>query len=98
MASGGPWDSFLAPWDDPGGHRAAAGSPWAIWTYVFQCLGCTCSYELTFSNVLGPSDALALRLCSEIVHGQVRNHPLGWVSCRFLALGREPLEGGLQLG
>ena len=72
MASGGPWDSFLAPWDDPGGHRAAAGSPWAIWTYVFQCLGCTCSYEPTFSNVLGPSDALALRLCSEIAQGKFR--------------------------
>ena len=31
--------------------------------------------ELTFSNVLGPSDALALRLCSQIVQGRVRIHP-----------------------
>ena len=34
--------------------------------------------ELTFSNVLGPSDALALRLCSEIVQGRVRATPPWW--------------------
>ena len=98
MASGGPWDSFLAPWDDPGGHRAAAGSPWAIWTYVFQCLGCICSYELTFSNVSGPSDALALRLCSEIVHGQVRMQRPGWVFLSLFGPGVGNLQGGVQMG
>ena len=44
----------------------------------------------------GPSDALALRLCSEIAQGQVKLDPLPMV---FYRLGpvREPSEGGLQV-
>ena len=94
MASGGPWESSLAPWNDPGGHRAAAGSPWAIWIDVFPCLARASSYELMFSDVLGPSDALAVRLCSEIVHGQVRIHPPGRLFYRVFALGGEPARRG----
>ena len=43
-----------------------------ILAYVFQSFEAIGRSELTFSNVFGPSDALALRLCSEIVQGQVR--------------------------
>ena len=48
--------------------------------------------ELTFSNTFGPSDALALRLCSEIVQGRVRIDPPLMVFGGVLALGREPLR------
>ena len=94
LASGGPWDSSLAPWDDPREHRGAAGIPWAIWTYVFQCFGATVRSERTFSNVLGASGALALRLCSEIVHGQVRSHPPVGFFHGVFALGGEPARRG----
>ena len=51
------------------------GSPRMIRAYVFQCFWAIGRSELTFSNVLGPSDALALRLCSEIAQGQVKLDP-----------------------
>ena len=50
--------------------------------------------ELTFSNVLGASGALALRLCSEIAQRQVRRHPPLMVFRRFFALGGEPTRRG----
>ena len=46
--------------------------------------------ELTFSNVLGAPDALALRLCSEIVQGRVKAYLPLVVFCGVFALGREP--------
>ena len=42
----------------------------------------------------GPSDALALRLCSEIVHGQVRMQRPLVVFHGLFALGGEPARRG----
>ena len=42
----------------------------------------------------GPSDALALRLCSEIVPEGVREHPLAMVFHGVWALGGEPARRG----
>ena len=52
--------------------------------------------ELTFSHALGPSDALAGRLCSEIVQGRVWGEPLLMVFYGFLALGGEPERRGYR--
>ena len=52
--------------------------------------------ELTFSNVLGPSDALALRLCSEIVQGRVRFDLLRMVKGGVLGPGRGTFEEGYK--
>ena len=69
MASGGPVVLLL--------------SPCFVRAYVFQCFGGIVRSELTFSNDLGPADALALRLCSEIAlpvvntqHQHLKHEPL----------------------
>ena len=50
--------------------------------------------ELTFSSVLGPSDALALRLCSEIAQGHGKGDPHLMVFPGVFAEGGEPTRRG----
>ena len=96
MTSGGPWDSPLAPWDDPGGHQAAAGSPWAIWINIFERLGCVCSYELMSSYVSGLPDALDQLLCSEFAQGRVEYDPPLVFFCFLICCpGRGTCKDGL---
>ena len=56
------------------------GSHRTLWAYV--------------ANVSGPPDALALRLCSEIIPEQVRSHPHHMVFCGVFAVGGEPARRG----
>ena len=59
-------------------------------------LRCKSSFELAFSLFLGPSDALAANLCSEIVQGPVWNDP-GWKGFgRFSGPGRRTLKEGCK--
>ena len=64
-----------------------------ILAYVFLHFWAIGRSELTFSNIFGPSDALAAHLCSEIVQGRVRIHPLPWY---FEGFG--PWAGNLKGG
>ena len=70
----------------------ALGSPRMIWIYVFKRFG---GMRLRFQQIKGPSDALARRLCSEIVQGRVR------VDSFFAAfwgfrIWRGTIQGGVQ--
>ena len=67
-----------------------------VCAYVFHSFGAIWRSELTFSYVLGPSNALAARLCCQIAQGPVELDPRSVVFYRFLALGGEPLRRGYK--
>ena len=46
---------------------------------VFPCFWALCPFEVMFSHTFGPSDALARRLCCQIVQRRVRDEHLFWV-------------------
>ena len=71
------------PRDSPGRCRGGHGRFELMYHYL-EAVGRS---ELTFSHVLGPSDALALRPCSEIAQGQVKNNPPLWLKGGFWAQG-----------
>ena len=81
------------PWDDLG--RSQAG-PRACLAYVFRRFWVNGRSELTFSEDSGPSDALALLMCSEIVQEQVRVDVKFAVFLSFRAWGGEPERRGTR--
>ena len=81
-----PRQDFREPWEvsgmSPGGHEqvpgwlmmamGGVGQPASDLSLRVPLFGAIGRSELTFSDESGPSDALAGRLCSEIVQGRVK--------------------------